>query len=50
MDQSPFAFDISAEEGRRRRLAISSDLVTDETGLMIAFRSEADVEAALNQA
>jgi cytochrome P450 len=47
MDQSPFAFDISAEEGRRRRLAISADLVTDETGLMIAFRSEADVEAAL---
>jgi cytochrome P450 len=47
MDQSPFAFDISAEEGRRRRLAISSDLITDETGLMISFRSEADVEAAL---
>ena len=48
MSESPFALDISAAEGRRRRLAVSGDLLTDEMGLLVSFRGEDDVEALLN--
>ncbi len=48
MSESPFAFDISGAEGRRRRLATSGDLLTDELGLLVSFRGEDDVDALLN--
>lgn len=48
MAESPFAFDVTAEERRQRARAISADLVTDEMGLMISFGGEDDVEALLN--
>jgi cytochrome P450 len=47
-DESPFAFDISEEERRARRLAQTADVVTDDDGQMILFSADEDVEALLN--
>ena len=46
-DQSPFSPDIPPLERRRRVLEVGADVVTDETGAVIDFMSEADVEGVL---
>ena len=48
MAESPYALDVSAVERRRRAEAIAADLITDETGVLVGFRGEEDVEALLN--
>jgi cytochrome P450 len=48
MSASPFAFDVSAEERHERKLALSADLLTDESGMIVGFGGEEDVEALLN--
>jgi cytochrome P450 len=48
MDKSPFAFDVPAAERHERMLAQSADLVTDESGIIVGFSGEEDVEALLN--
>ncbi len=48
MDASPYALDISALERRHRAEAIAADLITDESGILVGFRGEEDVEALLN--
>ena len=47
MEQSPFAFDVSAALRRERMLAQSTDLLTDEAGIIVGFRGEEDVETLL---
>lgn len=47
-DESPFSFDVSALERRERMHAQSADVLTDESGHMVAFNGEEDVEALLN--
>ncbi len=46
-DQSPFSPDVPPLERRRRVLEIGADVVTDETGAVIDFMSEVDVEGVL---
>ena len=48
MEQSPFAFDVSASLRRERMLAQSMDLLTDEAGIIVGFRGEEDVETLLS--
>jgi hypothetical protein len=48
MDASPFAFEVRGAERHMRMRAVPRDLVTDELGFLVAFRSEDDVEALLN--
>jgi len=47
LDQSPFAPDIPLAEGRRRLAEAEADVVTDETGAVVGYLSEDDVEAVL---
>src|SRR5579871_3190466 len=46
-DQSPFSPDVPPLERRRRVLEVGADVVTDETGVVIDFMSEVDVEGVL---
>jgi cytochrome P450 len=46
-DRSPFSPDVPPLERRRRVLEIGADVVTDETGAVIDFMSEVDVEGVL---
>ena len=48
LDESPFAFDVPAAERRERMRAQSADVLTDESGIIVGFRGEEDVEALLN--
>ena len=48
LDESPFSPDVPPLERRRRVLEVGADVVTDETGLVVDFMSEADVEGVLN--
>jgi cytochrome P450 len=47
-DQSPFAFEVPAAERLARMRAIDADVVADESGAVVAFRGEDDVDALLN--
>jgi cytochrome P450 len=47
IEQSPFSPDVPPLERRRRVLDVGADVVTDETGAVIDFMSEVDVEGVL---
>ena len=47
LDRSPFDLSASADERYERSRAIDHDVVTDEQGLMVAFRRQDDVESML---
>ena len=47
-EDSPFSPDVPPLERRRRVLDVGADVVTDETGMVIDFMAEDDVEAVLN--
>lgn len=48
MEESPFTLGVSAKERRERLLAQSGDLLSDESGFIVGFSGEADVERLLN--
>jgi len=48
LPESPFALDVHAAERRERMLAQSADVLTDESGIVVCFRGDEDVEALLN--
>lgn len=48
LSESPFSPEVPPLEAIRRVAEVGADVVTDELGLVVAFMSEADVDAVLN--